>query len=128
MKSFGRVRFLVVAYFFVVVWTILSTLKLLWSIIKHPRLSFKKTKRVVPPACMTDPSLGKHEYVTANGIKFHCVTSGDGSKPLLLLLHGFPEVCRSLMACELCVTQPIYSYTLYTNTLSVLVLLASPTP
>ena len=46
----------------------------------------------VPPACLLDPSLGSHEYVTANGIKFHCVSAGDTSKPLMLLLHGFPEV------------------------------------
>lgn len=31
----------------------------------------------------------KHEYVTANGLRFHCVTQGEG--PLLLLLHGWPE-------------------------------------
>ena len=46
----------------------------------------------VPPACLLDPSLGSHEYVTANGIKFHCVSAGDRSKPLMLFLHGFPEV------------------------------------
>src|SRR5258705_441564 len=31
----------------------------------------------------------KHEYVSANGIRFHCITQGEG--PLVLLLHGFPE-------------------------------------
>jgi pimeloyl-ACP methyl ester carboxylesterase len=31
----------------------------------------------------------KHELVEANGIRFHCVTAGDG--PLVLLLHGFPQ-------------------------------------
>ncbi len=31
----------------------------------------------------------QHEFVTANGIRFHCITQGAG--PLLLLLHGFPE-------------------------------------
>ena len=46
----------------------------------------------VPPACLLDPSLGTHEYVTANGLKFHCVTAGDKSKPLMLFVHGFPEV------------------------------------
>ena len=46
----------------------------------------------VPPACLLDPSLGSHSYVTANGIKFHCVSAGDTSKPLMLCLHGFPEV------------------------------------
>ena len=31
----------------------------------------------------------KHEFVAANGIRFHCVTAGNG--PLVLLLHGFPQ-------------------------------------
>ncbi len=31
----------------------------------------------------------KKQFVTANGIRFHCITEGEG--PLLLLLHGFPE-------------------------------------
>ncbi len=30
-----------------------------------------------------------HEYVEVNGLKFHCVTMGEG--PLLVLLHGFPQ-------------------------------------
>lgn len=30
-----------------------------------------------------------HEYITANGLKFHYVTQGKG--PLILMLHGFPE-------------------------------------
>ena len=33
----------------------------------------------------------KHEYVSANGIRFHCITQGQNDRPLLLLLHGFPE-------------------------------------
>ena len=31
----------------------------------------------------------KHEFVEANGIRYHCVTAGEG--PLVLLLHGFPQ-------------------------------------
>jgi pimeloyl-ACP methyl ester carboxylesterase len=31
----------------------------------------------------------KHEYVTANNLRFHCIAQGEG--PLVLLLHGFPE-------------------------------------
>ena len=31
----------------------------------------------------------REEYVTANGLRLHCMTAGDG--PLMLLLHGFPE-------------------------------------
>jgi epoxide hydrolase 4 len=33
----------------------------------------------------------KHEYVSANGIRFHCITQGQNDRPLVLLLHGFPE-------------------------------------
>lgn len=34
-----------------------------------------------------------HEYVTANGLKFHCARAGDGK--LMLFLHGFPEFWRA---------------------------------
>ena len=33
----------------------------------------------------------QHEYVSANGIRFHCITQGPNDRPLVLLLHGFPE-------------------------------------
>ncbi|MGH7899509.1 MAG: alpha/beta fold hydrolase [Candidatus Binatia bacterium] len=31
----------------------------------------------------------KHDFIEANGIRFHYVTAGEG--PLVLLLHGFPQ-------------------------------------
>jgi len=31
----------------------------------------------------------RHRVVEANGLRFHCVTAGQG--PLVVLLHGFPE-------------------------------------
>ena len=65
--------------------------------LRHPLLFFKRIRRVTPPDCMLDPTLGKHQYVKANGIKFHYVTSGDPSKPLMLLLHGFPEVTLRIL-------------------------------
>lgn len=34
-------------------------------------------------------NLGKHQYVTVNGVRLHYVEAGAG--PLVLLLHGFPE-------------------------------------
>jgi hypothetical protein len=52
---------------------------------------------VVPPACLSDPFLGTHEYVTVNGVKFHCVSNGDPDKPLLLFVHGFFEVDISIV-------------------------------
>ena len=29
--------------------------------------------------------------IDANGLTFHCLTAGDPSRPLLIMLHGFPE-------------------------------------
>lgn len=31
------------------------------------------------------------QTIDANGLTFHCLTAGDPSRPLLLMLHGFPE-------------------------------------
>ena len=44
------------------------------------------------PEILQDSSYGTHKYVTANGIKFHYVANGSEEKPLMLFLHGFPEV------------------------------------
>ncbi len=70
---------------------VLAVLKLLLEILLHPFSAFKKKPRSVPPTCLMDSSLGTHEYITANGLKFHCVSAGDKSNPLMLFLHGFPE-------------------------------------
>ncbi|MBI4608053.1 MAG: alpha/beta hydrolase [Candidatus Rokubacteria bacterium] len=35
------------------------------------------------------PEPWSHRVVEANGLRFHCVTAGEG--PLVVLLHGFPE-------------------------------------
>lgn len=47
---------------------------------------------LVQPHFLKSDSFGTHKYITANGIKFHCVTCGSEEKPLMLFLHGFPEV------------------------------------
>ena len=47
---------------------------------------------LVQPNFLKVSGFGTHKYVTANGIKFHCVTCGNEEKPLMLFLHGFPEV------------------------------------
>jgi len=31
----------------------------------------------------------RSEFIDANGIRFHCLTGGEG--PIVLLLHGFPQ-------------------------------------
>lgn len=84
-------KFTLLIFFFMALWTAVASLRLLCDMIRHPLRFFKRTKRTVPPDCMRDPALGEHKYVTANGLKFHYVSLGDPSKPLMLLLHGFPE-------------------------------------
>ena len=45
-----------------------------------------------PPPRTKLPLWGAHKTVVVSGLSFHFVqSSGDTSKPLLLLLHGFPE-------------------------------------
>ncbi|KAL3279399.1 hypothetical protein HHI36_016909 [Cryptolaemus montrouzieri] len=44
-----------------------------------------------PPTCLVDSSLGQHKYVKLKNIKMHYVESGDRTRPLVLLLHGFPD-------------------------------------
>jgi hypothetical protein len=84
------------AGFYTVLRSTVTVLELIWVILRHPISSFQRSKRDVPPACLTDPALGRHEYITANGIKFHYVTLGERSKPLMLFLHGIPEVSHSV--------------------------------
>lgn len=48
-------------------------------------------QRDQPPLCLVDNSFGTHSYVKIKGVKFHYVEAGNKSKPLVLLLHGFPD-------------------------------------
>jgi epoxide hydrolase 4 len=58
--------------------------------LSHPRPAF------VPRACYGRPvreDAWTHGFAEANGVRFHFVEAGEG--PLLLLLHGFPELWYS---------------------------------
>lgn len=44
-----------------------------------------------PPKKWTDHSLGTHGFLQLKEVKLHYVANGDEYKPLMLLLHGFPE-------------------------------------
>ncbi|XP_060073872.1 epoxide hydrolase 4-like [Ylistrum balloti] len=87
--------FVAVAHMIAVIIGLLCALSLLWRCIRHPFLFFKeetnKKKRDVMPACLNDPTLGTHGFIHLEHVKLHYVSNGDESKPLMLLIHGFPE-------------------------------------
>ena len=47
---------------------------------------------IVQPEILQDSSYGTHKYIMANGIQFHYAANGTEGKPLMLFVHGFPEV------------------------------------
>ncbi|KAH9518427.1 Epoxide hydrolase 4 [Bulinus truncatus] len=48
-------------------------------------------KHINRPACLDDPSLGTHGFLSLSDVKIHYVASGPENKPLMLFIHGFPE-------------------------------------
>lgn len=49
-------------------------------------------ERSEEPECLRDPELGSHEFVTLEDVTLHYVSAGSRNKPLVLLLHGFPDI------------------------------------
>ncbi|OWF46898.1 epoxide hydrolase 4-like [Mizuhopecten yessoensis] len=74
---------------------ILCVLSLLWRCVRHPfkflNEETNRKKRDIMPACLNDPTLGTHGFIHLEHVKLHYVSNGDEKKPLMLLIHGFPE-------------------------------------
>ncbi|XP_034250899.1 epoxide hydrolase 4-like [Thrips palmi] len=81
------------------VWLLSAPLALYFSLVLLVRVAWnpfggfwRPKPRTQPPPVLQDAALGQHAYVTlSKGIKLHYVHTGDSSRPLMLLLHGFPE-------------------------------------
>ncbi|XP_076441555.1 epoxide hydrolase 1-like [Babylonia areolata] len=69
---------------------LVAAVKLLVRIVRRPDALVKKD-RTTPPGCLLDGNLGQHGYVYLEKIRMHYVSNGAQNKPLMLLLHGFPE-------------------------------------
>ncbi|KAK7870155.1 hypothetical protein R5R35_012718 [Gryllus longicercus] len=73
--------------FFLGTWVMVK--KLLSSLWKASDQSLKKSRNT-PPTCYVDTA-GFHSYIKLKRVKLHYVECGAQGKPLLLLLHGFPD-------------------------------------
>lgn len=58
---------------------------------KGPRKMFERSKRDKEPECLGNKNLGTHGYLYLEDVRIHYVNNGSDDKPLMLLLHGFPE-------------------------------------
>ncbi|XP_037027686.1 epoxide hydrolase 4-like [Bradysia coprophila] len=69
----------------------LAVVYLVIKFLKYDPKFWNPKVRTHPPACLSNPEFGTHNYIRVNGIKLHYVEKGDKSKPLMLFVHGFPE-------------------------------------
>ncbi|XP_063909712.1 epoxide hydrolase 4-like [Zophobas morio] len=78
-------------HFFTFIFGVWIICKMLVKWIWDPKSFVTVQQRDSPPAFLVDSALGQHKYVKLKGVKFHYVESGSKDKPLVLLLHGFPD-------------------------------------
>lgn len=76
----------------VLVW-IPQTLLLLLGATIGAKSFFRRTDR--SQLSLPDPQSLQHNTLNISGIRLHCVTAGSKDKPLMLFIHGFPELWYS---------------------------------
>ncbi|BET02883.1 epoxide hydrolase [Nesidiocoris tenuis] len=72
-------------------WALVVVYNLIKRYHKQPSKICAVKKRPLPPKELLDPELGNHSYIHLPHVKLHYVESGSKEKPLMILLHGFPE-------------------------------------
>ncbi|CAG5131062.1 unnamed protein product [Candidula unifasciata] len=87
-----RLIFLVIGLAWAWLWCITIVVRL---ILTGPKKLFYKKVSTAPPARLSDPAYGQHNFINIGPIKLHYVASGPSEAPLMLLLHGFPEIWYS---------------------------------
>ncbi|CAD6190383.1 unnamed protein product [Caenorhabditis auriculariae] len=76
------VRFLQIVYTLIVA-TVMIFLRL-----KHGPKLLETKKRTTPPKCLEG---WNSRYLKLKNVRLHYVQTGEDSKPLMLMIHGFPE-------------------------------------
>ncbi|RWS24678.1 epoxide hydrolase 4-like protein [Leptotrombidium deliense] len=61
------------------------------QVLRYRSSFFLVKKREKVPKCLTDETLGKHEFISLKDIRLHYVANGNPENPMMILLHGFPE-------------------------------------
>uniref|UniRef100_A0A2C9KII3 AB hydrolase-1 domain-containing protein n=1 Tax=Biomphalaria glabrata TaxID=6526 RepID=A0A2C9KII3_BIOGL len=87
-----RLLYLITGICWLNIWLIQALVAL---VLVGPKKLFDKSKENEPPAALHDPVYGEHKSVTVNKVKLHYVVSGPTQAPLMLMLHGFPEIWYS---------------------------------
>ncbi|RUS69128.1 hypothetical protein EGW08_023111 [Elysia chlorotica] len=72
--------------------TVLTLMRLSFLVLtKGPKKMFSRASRDTEPPALTDAKYGVHGYLHLEDVRIHYVSRGSPDKPLMLMLHGFPE-------------------------------------